>query len=293
MNLDLWKLFYEVASIGNISKASEKLHISQPAITKQIKNLEESLNSKLFIRTQKGVILTTAGKLIYDDIKKGLNIFEIAEQKINDNNDLLIGNIRIGCSTSLTKTYLMPFIKKFHEKYPNITFEISTDPTHILKDKMKEGNLDFIIAKFPIKMNDDFDYTMLGQTHDIFIASKKYSELFNSKISLKEIVKYPILLQKQPSSSRDFIELFCKNNSIKLHTIMEIASSNLLIEFTKIGYGIGIVTKKYVQNALQRKELFEIDVEPKMPARNFGIITFKNNYLSRSCEEFIKILTDK
>lgn len=290
MNLDLWKIFYEVAMVKNISKASENLYISQPAITKQIKNLEEYLNCQLFIRSQKGVILTEQGKMILQDIKNGLNSFQIAEQKINDSNEILSGDIRIGISTTLTKNYLMDYIKEFHKKYPKIIFEISTDPTNILKEKLKMGEIDFIIAKFPFKTVDDFLYTKIGEVEDIFIASSAYKNLFDKEIPLKDLVNYPILLQKSPSSSRDYIENFCKQNKIKLNSVMGIASSNLLIEFSKIGYGIGFVTKEYVKKELKAKELFEITVTPKIPKRTFGIISAKHGYLKKSCQEFLKQL---
>lgn len=293
VNLDVWKLFYEVVSTGNISKTSKKLHISQPAITKQIKNLEEYLNCKLFIRSQKGVSLTSEGELILKDIKNGLNAFELAEKKLNANNNLLMGTIRIGISTTLTKTYLMPYIRDFHKKYPDIIFEISTDPTSFLKEQMKKGKIDFIIAKFPIKQIDDFQYTKIGETRDIFIVSDAYKELVNQKVSLQSLVNYPILLQKKPSSSREFIENYCKENEVTLKSVLEIASSNLLIEFTKIGYGIGVVTKEYVKKELQNKEIYELKVFPEIPKREFGIISLKNNYLSKGSMEFLNELFPK
>lgn len=290
MNLDLWKLFFEVASAGNITKASERLHISQPAITKQIKKLEDDLNCKLFIRTQKGVILTSEGELIFQDIKNGLNAFELAEKKLNSQNLLLQGTIRIGVGTTLTKTFLMPYINKFHKLYPGIILEISTDPTSVLKESLKKGKIDFIIAKFPSKMNDDLGYQKLGDMEDVFIVGKTYKELIDKKLNLKSIADYPILLQKQPSSSRDNVEKYCYENGVKLHSIMEIASSNLLIEFTKIGYGIGIVTKQYIKNELSKKEVYILDINPKIPKREFGIITLKNNYLSKASSIFIDLL---
>lgn len=288
MNLDLWKIFYEVANAKNISKASKNLHISQPAITKQIKNLEDQLDCQLFIRSQKGVILTEQGEMILQDIKNGLNYLENAEQKIIDTNKTLSGSIRIGSSTTLTKTYLMEYIEEFHKKYPKVTFEISTDPTSILKEKLKKGEIDFIIAKFPFEITDDFLYTKIGYIEDIFIASNAYKELFNKEIPLKDLVNYPILLQKNPSSSRDYIENFCKQNKVKLNSVMGIASSNLLIEFSKIGYGIGFVTKQYVKKELAAKEVFEISITPKIPKRTFGVISMKNGYIKKSCQEFLR-----
>ncbi len=286
MNLDLWKIFYEVANAKTISKASEKLHISQPAITKQIHNLEEYLNTKLFLRSKKGVILTTEGENIYNDIKNGLNSLSTAEKKIKDNIDIITGTIRIGVSTTLAKKYLMPYINSFHKLYPGITFEISTDPTNILKENLKKGSLDFIIAKFPLKIIDDFQYEQIGTMQDIFIASKEYPELINKKLNIKDLLNYQFILQRQPSSSRDYIDNYCYQNHIKLKSIMEIASANLLIEFVKIGYGIGVVTKEYVLDELKKKEIFKLDVSPKILERKFGIITMPDNYLSHASAKF-------
>ncbi len=293
MNYDWWKIFYEIACAKSISKASDILHISQPALTKQIQNLENYLNSKLFIRTQKGVLLTSVGERILKDVKNGLNALELAEKKINSLNNLTEGTIRLGISTTLAKSFLMPYIRAFHQKHSKIVFEISTDPTSTLKKELKRGHLDFIIAKFPLKINDDLEYIKINYLHDIFIVSKDYQELINKSVSLQELANYPILLQKQPSSSRDYIEDYCSKNNIKLKSIMEIASSNLLIDFAKIGYGIGVVTKEYVQKELEKEELFEINIEPQIKKREFGIIMLKDNYLSKSSNEFINTLINE
>ena len=284
MNLDLWKIFYEVANVNSISKASEKLHISQPAITKQIKNLEDYLDCNLFIRTKKGVILTTEGEAIYNDIKNGLNSFNMALKKINDKVNIVTGCIKIGISTTLAKKFLMPYINSFHKLYPGINFEIITDPTNMLKDALKKGNIDFIIAKFPLKITDDFKYEKIGTMQDIFIASNIYPELINKKIVINDLINYQFILQRQPSSSRDYVEEYCYNH------IMEVASASLLIEFVKIGYGIGVVTKEYVLEELKRKEIFELNVSPKISKRKFGIITLKENYLSHASQKFYDFL---
>ncbi len=290
MNLNLWLLFYEVARKKSVTKASKDLHISQPAITKQIKKLEEICDCKLFIRTKKGVILTKPAQQIYKDVEQALNIFSTVNKKIREGNDLLVGTIRIGISTTLAKNYLMPYIKKYHQIYPKVVFEISTDPTSKLKEELKKGNLDFIINKFPLVITDDFNYQKLGTLEDIFVVNKEYKNLLKEPLAIKELSNYPILMQKQPSSSRDFIEKFCKENKVVLHSIMEIASSNLLIEFAKIGYGIGVVTKEYVTKELATEELYELNINQKIPKRDFGIISLKQNYLSKCCTIFLEIL---
>ena len=125
---------------------------------------------------------------------------------------------------------------------------------------------------------------------DIFVVSKDYQGLIKQKLNLKDLIKYPILMQKQPSSSRDYIEKYCKENKVTLHSVIDAASSNLLIEFAKMGYGIGVVTKEYVLKELENKELYELNVIPKIPKRDFGIICLKQNYFNRCCETFLEMI---
>lgn len=294
MDLNLWNVFYEVAMYGNLSKASNQLHISQPALTKQIKNLEEHLDCQLFIRSQKGMILTKEGEEILKDIKNGLNIFENVEKKIKASNELLRGTIHIGIGNTLTKTFLMPYIQKFHKKYPQIVFEISNDPTNRLKEELKKGKIDFLIAKFPLKITDDLDYITIGTTQDIFIVGKDHHKFLDEKnYNIQDLTHSPILLQKNPSSSREMIEQYCKDNHCELKGVIESTSAGLLIEFVKIGYGIGVVTREYVKKELAKKEIFELNITPKLPKRKFGIIMLKKNYLPKCCMEFLKMLQEE
>ncbi len=287
INLELYRVFYEVADMGNITKASLKLHISQPAVTKHIKNLEDELGGPLFIRTKKGVILNEAGQAMFILVKQALGLIKKAEKKCQALENLEAGTIRIGISTTLTKKYLLPYIKSFHKLYPNIIIEISTDPTSEMIKLMKKGIIDFIIAKIPTGLDNELDYIPLGEQEYVFVINDDYKELLNKKLSLLAIAHYPILLPKQPSNSRQTIDEYCLDNNIKINTIMNIASSNLLIDFAKIGYGIGFTTKQYIENELKNNELFILDIYPKLKKNKFGIIKLKNNILPFSCKNFI------
>lgn len=290
VNLELYKIFYEVAKFGNVTQASNHLNISQPAVTKHIHNLEDTLGTKLFIRSRKGVILTEDGQKLYYYIRQAMNLISYAEKKIDDTKNLYTGTLRIGISTTLTKKYLLKYLDIFHKLYPNIIIEISTDPTGELKEKMKLGQLDFIIAKMPRYLDEEYSYTVLGQLEDIFIANEAFYKLKGKKITLQELAEYPILLQKNPSSSREYIDEICRDRNTTLKSIMNIASSNLLIDFVKIGYGIGFVTKQYVQEELGDQTLFEVQLEPAIPPRDFGIIQLKENFISFSAEAMLELI---
>ena len=124
--IDSYKIFESVARNGSISKASEELFISQPAVSQSIKRLEDIMGGELFNRTKFGVRLTTEGKIFYEQIKKGLDHIENAERIFSSLKNLETGTIKIGASASITKHILMPYLKTFHKEYPNINIEIVT-----------------------------------------------------------------------------------------------------------------------------------------------------------------------
>lgn len=290
INLELYRIFYVVAETKNITKASEILNISQPAVTKHIKNLEEQLGNPLFIRTKKGVILNEYGEKIFLNVKQALNLLNESEKEISKYKSINKGTIKIGISTTLARKYLLNYIKKFHETYPNIVIDIYTDATKDLIKQLKNGVIDIIISKFPQNKDNDLDYIYLGKTKYIFVTNKDYLHLTHEKIPIEKLINYPLLFQKTPSNSRDSIDRYLKNNNIHVKPKMNIASSNLLTDFIILGYGIGYVTKLYVEKELEEKSLFEIKVTPDTDEINYGIILLKNNILPSHCKKFIDYL---
>jgi len=291
INLELYRIFYVVAESGSITKASEKLNISQPAVTKQIKNLEEAIGGALFIRTKKGVILNEDGKKIYFKIKKALSLINEAESDFKSAENLVIGNINIGISTTLVRKYLSSYIKRFHELHPNIIIEISTDPTSEMIKLLKIGVIDFIVAKTPNTLDNELDFINICELENIFVANEKFKTLINKEISPGELANYELLLQKSPSNSREIAETYFKDNNIIISPTMNIASSFLLIDFVKSGFGVGFVTKLYVEEELKKKELFELNVYPKVKNNQLSIIKLKNNEMSFAAKKFLDLIT--
>ncbi len=290
INLELYRIFYVVAKEKNITKASKILNISQPAVTKHIKNLEYELGEELFIRTKKGVILNEYGRKIFLNVKNALNLIEDAENTLEDAKNKHSVTIRIGASTTLAKKYLIKYIEKFHDKYPNIIFDIHTDSTHDLIKKLKIGDIDFILSKFPSNIDYDLKYQKIDTMEYIFVASKKYNKLTENSISVKELENYDIIVQKYPSNSRKNADDFFKENKLNIIPKMNIASSNLLTSFIKMGYGIGYVTDIYVKDELDNKEIYKVNVNVPNKKVDFGIITLKNNILFKDCNSFINLL---
>ena len=294
MNIDfeLYRVFYTVANNGNITKASEELNISQPAISKSIKNLEEQLGGNLFVRTKRGVILTEEGKEFYSYIKQAIEYINNAENKFTELVNLETGCIKIGVSATLTKEFLLPYLEKFHKMYPKIDIQIITNISSELLPKLRNGLIDIVILNLAREnYGNDIDIIKCKKINDCFVVNKNYLDLVNKDLSIKDLNKYPLILQAKGSNTREFLDNFASSYDIVLRPNMELASYSLVLEFAKIGLGIGYVTKDYIKNELKNNELYELMIKEKIPSRYIGIALSKNHVPNFSTKKLIEIIT--
>ena len=293
MNIDfeLYRIFYVVANYSNITKASEELNISQPAISKSIKNLEEQLGGSLFIRTKRGVILTEEGKEFYNYIKQAIEYINNAENKFTDLINLETGCIKIGISTTLTKEFLLPYLEEFHSLYPKIDIQIITNLTSELISKLKNGLIDIVVLNVNDKSySNDIEIIKCRKINDCFVVNNKYKDLIDKKLSLKDLNNYPLILQSKGSNTREFIDNIARENGIILKPNIELASYSLVVEFVKIGLGIGYATREYIKDSIKNKELFELNTKEKIPSRYIGIALSKNHISNFSTKKLIEII---
>lgn len=293
INYESYKIFYHVALNQSISKAADKLLISQPAVSYQIKVLEEQLGITLFVRTKKGVTLTDEGKILYSYISKGIENFINGENALTNLKNLDYGIIRIGASTTVSKHVLMPYLKIFHKLYPNIEINITNNLTEELMRELRNGNLDILILNLPMNEGKDLDIKNILEVQDIFVANKDYYDILNKKISLNDLNNYPLLFQKKPSNTRDYLDNYLNANKTKLIPKMEIVSYNLIMDFIKIGFGIGYATKEFIKEEINNGDLYELNVTPKIPKRFIGAVTLKQTIPNFSVNKLIDLMTKK
>ena len=296
MNIDfeLYRIFYVVANNSNITKASEELNISQPAISKSIKNLEEQLGGKLFVRTKRGVVLTEEGREFYNYIKQAIEFINNAENKFTDLINLESGCIKIGINTTLTKEFLLPYLEEFNSLYTKIDIQIITGLASDLMPKLRNGLIDIVILNLTDKnYGNDIDIIKCKKVNDCFVVNKKYKDLTSKELSLKEINNYPLILQAKGSNTREFLDNIARENGVVLNPNIELASYTLVVEFSKIGLGIGYVTKEYIKDAIKNQELFELKIKEKIPGRYIGIALSKNHVPNFSTKKLIEIITKK
>lgn len=291
INFDLYYIFYVVANNGSISKAAEILYITQPAVTLQIKKLEEQLGISLFTRTKHGVKLTEEGNVLYEYVEKGIEAIINGENALTNLKNLDSGTIRIGASTTVCRNVVMPYLEKFHEIYPNIEIQIVNNLTTNLLTELRNGNLDILFLNMPMQENKDVKIIKAQDVQDIFIGNKKIYEETNGEIDLKELNKYPLIFQKLPSNTRTILNNYLKNNNIELKPQLEVVSYNLIMDLVSAGFGIGYATKEFIKEELKNKKLYEIKVTPKIPKRFIGIVTLNKKTSNFSVNKLIEMMT--
>lgn len=293
VNIDLYKIFYIVAKSGSISAATNILFISQPAITFQIKKLEEQLGVSLFTRTKHGVILTEEGKVLFNYVKSGIESIINGENAISNLKNLDSGTIRIGVSTTICRYILMPHLEKFHEKYPKIDIQINNNLSNNLLKELRNGNLDILIMFSPPNDNKDLKITKITDVQDIFVGNKEYYDLTKGNLTIKNLKSYPLILPSSSSNSRTHLNKYLKENNCDIHPKLEVVSYSLIIDLIKSGFGIGYVTKEFILNELNSKSLYEIKVDNNISKRTIVIVTMDKKEPNYSSKKLIEIITKK
>lgn len=289
-NLELYKTFYYVAKSGNITQASKELMISQPAVSKAIKVLERDLNTTLFNRKKDGVSLNNAGELLFNKIKKSIELIISAEEDINSLNNMEKGTINIGAGNTIMQRYLMPFIKEFHELYPGINVIVHTLVTPELIKKAQVGLVDIVFTHLPNNIPDDFEITKIKKLHDILVVNK--DSIYKDKpIKKKDLETLPLILLPYTASNRKNFDKFCQSNDIIIHPLMEIGNDLIVEDCALSGLGVGLVVKEYVQSKLDSKELFELNTNFDFGEKDLVCIveqSRKNNILIKKFIELLK-----
>ena len=286
VDLELYRVFYTVAKNRHMTKASEELHISQPAISQSIKKLEDQLGGTLFLRSNKGMELTSEGKMFYEYVKGALELINNAENEFTSFKDLSKGEIKIGCSTTLTKLVLINTLKDFHLNYPNININITNDLTSNLINDLKLGKLDFVIFNESNIEETNLNLEKLKELKQGFIYNPEFYD--DNVTSFEDLNNLPLILQKEEANSRKLLDYVALQNSVKLIPKMEVVSQELITEFTNIGLGIGFTIIDLAKRNFNN--LKELNINKKIPNINIYLATNKSVSLTFASKMFIKYL---
>lgn len=289
INLNLYKTFYDVAKSESISEAAKKTFTSQPAISKSIKKLEETLNVKLFYRNLDGIKLTSEGEKLLFYVEEAFNNLLVGERNITENEKLQSGKLTIGVPSQIGTFFVFDSISKFHKIYPNIEITIISSSTKSLLKKLKLHEIDFIIDSSPINdVQEDVIIRPLKKVDNCFIVSKKYEDKIKNIKSLKDIENYPLILPVPNTSNRSNLDLLFEKNGIKPTNVMNIHTSEMILGAVKKDLGIGYIIEDLI---IDDPEVCKINIKEKLPKIEINLVYVKK-YLTIVPTKFIKMFID-
>lgn len=288
-NLSSYRIFYTVANTGNISKAAKELYISQPAISKSIQKLEDSVGCKLFSRSSRGVVLTDEGQLLYEHVSEAFDTLTIGEEKLKRSIELGIGHLKIGVSSTLCKYLLLPYLKEFIHQNPHISISISCQSTNETLQLLEDNKIDIgLIGKPDNLRNIHFDY--LEEIEDIFVAAKDYLRNLKARGVPKDSIlqNSTLMLLDKNNMTRQYIDDYLQDNQIVIKDSIDISDMDLLIEFARIGVGVACVIRNFVKADLENGTLIEIPLGFPIHKREVGFAYKTTAKPSKSLAEFIR-----
>lgn len=296
-NLSLYKVFYTVANTGNISKAASELFISQPAISKSIRKLEQSLDVTLFSRNSRGVQLTEEGEILYGYVQSAFYSLQLGEAQLQKVNDLGIGHLHIGVSTTLCKYMLLPYLKDFIAAHPHVRITIECQSTNHTLQLLRENKIDLGLIGRPDRLHH-VHFDSLGEIEDIFVSTQSYLDNLSVRTSrhsqnsqentVADVLKSAtLMLLDKENMTRQYIDDYLSLHHIESNNQLEVSTMDLLIEFAKVGLGVACVIRQFVEKELSEGSLVEIPLESAMNKREIGFTYLDNIQQTSAVKEFI------
>lgn len=288
--LDYYKIFYETARHSSFSTAARNLYISQSAISQCISQLEQDLDTKLFIRSRRGVSLTKEGMLLFQKVESAMQSIEQGETLLARLHHLESGSLIIAAGDTITKHYLLPYLEKFHAIYPGIRIEMTNSYSSRLLQFVKEGKAELAFVNLPAN-DEELCIEPCFKIHDIFVCGSEHK--MKKIYSWQEVADMPLILLEPNSSSRKYLDKQFKAQHINLNPQIELAVHDLLIQFASIHLGISCVVKEFSENDLNRGTIKELSINPPLPERNIGYAYLKHNPLSPPAQAFLDLIKEK
>jgi DNA-binding transcriptional LysR family regulator len=292
MDLNQLQGFVQVAQEGSFTRAAEKLYLTQPALSLQIKGLETELGAPLFERRNRQIYLTEVGRMVLARAQEILSRVEQIHQHVAAYQGMQTGRVQIGTSDT-TCLYVLPsLVQAFRAQFPNIDIHLTNKPSDEVASLLKEGVVDFGIVTLPL-VDANLEAQRLAWREDVIICHPSHPLAQRGAVAQGEVLpaalgEYALLLLEEGSTSRSLLNQLFVETEISPQ-VMDLGSIEVIKRYVEINLGISIVPKVAVKEEVQAGRLHAISV-PWLPLRAVGLILRRGGYLSPASRMFLTML---
>jgi len=286
--LDWYRTFQAVAKCQSISLASRTLSVSQPAVSQTVRQLEQRLGAKLFIRHARGVSLTQEGEALYRYVDRALALIGAAQGHFEQLRELTAGQLRIGASDSLCKHWLLPRLERFHHAHPGVGIRVTNRTSSETMALLARGDADIGLVNMPIVIPDAYIVREIARVQDCFVYSPRFFPNLPLGMNWDELTRMPLVLLENASSSRRELDAQAAIHGVRWIPEIELGSLDLLVEFALSGLGIAAAVAEFVEPLFAEGLLRRIELDPPIPSRAIGMVWHRDVPLPRAARAFME-----
>ena len=272
VNMDYYRIFYYVAKYGNFTKAAWALGNSQPNVTRAMNCLEQQLQCTLFIRTNRGVQLTSEGERLYVRVSAAMAQLFAAEEELGANMGLSHGSISIGATETALNIFLLEKLKSFHMEYPGIRLKLYNHSTPQAVEAVKSGKIEFAVVTTPVEMKPPLKKIVLQSFREILVGGKTFTALGSQVLSLAEVKNYPMICLGRETMTYQFYSQFFLKHCLELTPDTEVATTDQILPLVKNELGLAFLPEKIAEEAIARHEIVQIALQDPVPERQICMV---------------------
>lgn len=283
------QVFYTVAKLLSFTKAAETLHMTQPAVTFQVRQLEEHFNTRLFDRTHNRVTLTEAGRKSYEYAEEIFELYAEMENSVKKLTGDVSGILTLGASTTIAEYMLPDLLSGFTKEYPDIQLRLKVSNTEGIVSMIENSMIDLGIVEGPVT-NRNLLVEICRVDDLVVIVPTEHELAKNQSITMDKLMRYPFVSREEGSGTRDVIMEYVtrmgldKNN---LNICLELGSPESIKGAVEAGMGVSIVSNATIQKELKLNLLNNVNLDPPLE-RSFSFVRQRQKFRLHAMEELLE-----
>ncbi len=283
------QVFYTVAKLLSFTKAAETLHMTQPAVTFQVRQLEEHFNTRLFDRTHNRVTLTEAGRKSYEYAEEIFELYGEMENSIKELTGDVSGVLTLGASTTIAEYLLPTLLSGFTKEYPDIQLRLKVSNTEGIVSLIENSMIDLGIVEGPVT-NKNLMVEECRKDSLVVIVSKDHELANKTSISMDELLHYPFISREEGSGTREVIMDYVVSQGLdrnNLNLCLELGSPESVKGAVEAGMGVSIVSNVTIQKELKLDSLYKLDLSPPLE-RPFSFVRQRQKFRLHAMEQLLE-----
>jgi DNA-binding transcriptional LysR family regulator len=280
------QVFHTVARLLSFTKAAETLHMTQPAVTFQVRQLEEYFNTRLFDRTHNRISLTEAGERVYGYADRIFDLYNDMENSVREMTGEIRGALTIGASTTIAEYMLPALLGDFGTRYPEVTIHLRVSNSDGIVSMVENNTIDLGVVEAPVG-NKNLVVEVCRLDRLVAIVPPNHDLAERESVGIDELLEFPFICREEGSGTREVInEYLSQNCNTTLNISMELGSPEAVKGAVEAGMGVSVVSRATIQKELKLDTLRAVNLAPKLE-RPFSFVHQKQKFRLRAMEELL------